>query len=236
MKLSEKDIETLHYHINGKHIPYIEVRDEVLDHYQTALEKEEERSMEEVLAVLDQTFTIGYCRQTAREYLQNLKAEYPLQFKKQLLALFALKNSWIPILLLTIVLTLTNYIPKTGALLHLLNLIMLSSFYIENWAISRFYPNNEKKHQYRLIDDKPIFAHSKADSPKGFALLHVISYVIVLAPLLLIYMMEGASENDTNFIFQPPYLYATIVGVWLFTLMMIVRFRTKTNLSKPKLN
>lgn len=113
---------------------------------------------------------------------------------------------------------------------------MLSSFYIENWAISRFYPNNEKKHQYRLIDDKPIFAHSKADSPKGFALLHVISYVIVLAPLLLIYMMEGASENDTNFIFQPPYLYATVAGMWLFTLMMIVRFRTKTNLSRPKLN
>lgn len=93
MKLSEKDIETLHYHINGKHIPYIEVRDEVLDHYLSALEQEEERSMAEVLAELDQTFTIGYCRQTAREYLQNLKAEYPMQFKKELLALFSLKNS-----------------------------------------------------------------------------------------------------------------------------------------------
>ncbi|RZS96187.1 hypothetical protein BC751_1753 [Cecembia calidifontis] len=174
--------------------------------------------------------------QIANKYLQNLKAEYPLRFKKELFALFSIKNIWIPILLLAFILTLTNYIPKTSALLHLLNIIMLSALAIENWAIPRSYPNNEKKHHYRMIDDKPIFAHSKADSPKGFAIVHIICYGIVLAPLLFIYLMEGGHGNDTNLIFQPPYLYATVVGAWLFILMMIVRFRAKTNLSRPKIN
>lgn len=236
MKLTAKDIETLHYHINGKHIPYIEVRDEVLDHYQTALEQEEKRSFEEVLAELDRTFTIGYCRQTARNYLQNLKLEYPARFKEELFALFSIKNIWIPLVFLGLIITLTSYLPKTGALLHLLNLIMLSAFTIENWAISRSYPNNEKKHHYRMIDDKPIFAHSKADSPKGFAIVHVVCYTIVLVPLLFIYLMEGGHGNDTNFIFQSPYQYVTVAGTWLFVLMMLVRFRTKINLSKPKIS
>ncbi|MGY6559426.1 MAG: hypothetical protein ACXIT9_09095 [Nitritalea sp.] len=69
MKLTEKNIETLHYHINAKQIPYIEVRDEVLDHYLSALEQEEERSMEEVLAELDQTFNWSTIRQMEKHQL-----------------------------------------------------------------------------------------------------------------------------------------------------------------------
>lgn len=70
MKLSEKDIEKLHHHINAKHIEYVEIRDEVLDHYQTALELEQERSMEEVLAELDQTFSWPTIRQMEKNQLK----------------------------------------------------------------------------------------------------------------------------------------------------------------------
>jgi hypothetical protein len=234
MKLTEKDIETLHYHINAKLIPYTEVRDEVLDHYQTALEQEEERSMKEVLAELDQTFTFGYCRNMAGRYLQNLRHEYPLRFKKELFTLFTTKRIWIPISVLGFVLTFPNWIPNIAVLVHLLNGMMLSILGIENWMISRQYPNKKQKHHYRSIDDKPIFAHSKADSPRGFAILHTLCTVIVIVPLLFVFIMEMDHETGTTVLFKPPFLYATLVGLWFFITLTIVRYRAKTNLTKPQ--
>lgn len=227
MKLSEKDIEILHYHINGKHIQYIEVRDEILDHYQTALEQEEERSFEDVLAELDKTFTIGYSRQTARNYLQNLKAEYPIRFKEDLFALFTTKKIWLTLVLLGFVISIPYWIPRSGTLVHLLNLIMLFSISFENLIITKNYPNNKRKHHYRDIDDKPVFAITKSDSPKGVAILHVVCFVVIMIPLFLF---------SENILYKPPYLYATIVGIWLFLMMTIIRFRTKTKLSKPQIN
>ncbi|WP_194774400.1 hypothetical protein [Pararhodonellum marinum] len=236
MNLSFDQIKKLHYHINGKHIPYIEVRDEVLDHYQTALEKEKERSFEEVLAELDETFTDKYCRHIAGRYLQNLRAEYPSKFKEEFFSLFSIRKIWIPLLVLGLVLMLSIYVPKTGVLIHLLNSIIILSFTIENWLIAKYYPNNEKMHHYRLIDKKPIFAHTKAATPKGFAILHLVCFIMVFIPLLFIYLMEGGHENDSSTVFQPPYLYATVIGVWIFLLMMIVRSQAKINLSNSQLS
>ena len=88
MKLNKDQIEQLHYHINGKLTPYIEVRDEVLDHYQTALELEEEKTMEEVLKELDQTFTIDYCKKIAKNYIHELKSEYPFLLKNKIIFIF----------------------------------------------------------------------------------------------------------------------------------------------------
>lgn len=234
MKLTAKDIETLHYHINAKHIEYVEIRDEVLDHYQTALESEEAKSMEDVLRSLDQTFTIGYCRKAGRDYLSNLKKEYTLRFKQELIALFTTRKIWITLLILGIVISFPSWIPKSGALVHLLNLIVISTMSIENWMIGRNYPNKKHKHHYRSKDDKPIFAHTKADTPKGYAILHVIILALVMFPLLFtsgIYTDEAMSQPV---IFEPPYLYATIIGVWLLLLLTIVRYRVKTTLSKPR--
>lgn len=234
MRLSEKDIEKLHYHINAKHSEYIEIRDEVLDHYQTALESEEEKSMEDVLKSLDQTFTIGYCRQVGRDYLSSLKKEYTIRFKQELISLFSTKNIWITILILGIVISIPSWIKNSGTLVHLLNLIVLSSMSIENWMIQISYPNRKNKHHYRNIDDKPIFAHTKADTPKGYALIHVIILVLVMIPLLFTYGMNVDEIKNHPIVFEPPYLYATIIGVWFLLLLTIVRFRVKTTLSKPR--
>lgn len=92
MKLTDDQIKQLHYHVNDKRIPYIEVRDEVLDHYQTALEHEDEKTMEDALEVLDQTFTIGYCKEIAKNYLQELKSEYPILLKRKVIQMFSLKR------------------------------------------------------------------------------------------------------------------------------------------------
>lgn len=227
MRLSEKDIENLHYHINGKHIQYIEVRDEILDHYLTALEMEEKRSFEEVLAELDQTFSIGYCRQTARNYLQNLKAEYAVRFKKELFAFFTTKKIWLSLVVLGLVISIPNWFPQSGKLIHILNSILLISISFENWIITKTYPNKDRKHHYRRIDKKPILAITKADSPKGFAILQMICFVTIMIPLFLF---------SEEILYKPPYFYATTIGIWLFLLMTIVRYRTKTNLSKPQIS
>ncbi|TVP47782.1 MAG: hypothetical protein EA341_12025 [Mongoliibacter sp.] len=234
MKLTEKDIEKLHYHINAKHIEYIEIRDEILDHYQTALESQEEKSMEEVLKDLDQTFTIGFCRQAGRDYLSSLKKEYTIRYKQELFSLFTTKNLWITLLILAIAISIPSWIKNGGTLMHLLNIIVLSAMSIENWIISRSYPNKKHKHHYRSIDDKPIFAHTKADTPNGYALLHAITLILIMVPLLFIHGFYTDEMMKHPIVFEPPYLYATVIGVWFLLLLTIVRFRVKTTLSKPR--
>ncbi|MCH7408256.1 hypothetical protein MM239_02525 [Belliella sp. DSM 111904] len=234
MKLNKDQIEQLHYHINAKHIEYVEIRDEVLDHYQTALELEDAKSMEDVLRSLDQTFTIGYCRKAGRDYLSNLKKEYTIRFRQELIALFTTRKIWITLLILGIVISFPSWIPKSGALVHLLNLIVISTMSIENWMIGRNYANKKHKHHYRSKDDKPIFAHTKADTPKGYAILHVIIMALVMIPLFFTYGIYTDETMSQSIIFEPPYLYATIIGVWLLLLLTIVRYSVKTRLSKPR--
>lgn len=235
MKLNEDQIKQLHYHINGKRIPYTKVRDEVLDHYQTALENELERPMKEVLAELDKTFTLQYCREVAESYLDSLKAEYPKMFKEKLFDLFSIEKIWIPIILFAFVISLPNWVKNAGVLMHLINLIMLTGLVLEGLVIDRSYPKRKIKHHYRAVDDKTILAQKKAAVPKGFAGLHVLVMVIVLLPVLFIYILGfGEAENPT-FFFEPPYVYGTVIGLWLFFLMTLARYNAQKAVVKPQI-
>jgi hypothetical protein len=236
MKLAEDQIEKLHYHINSKLIPYTEVRDEILDHYQTALEAEEEKSIKEVLKSLDQTFTVSYCREASENYLSSLKSEYPIQFKSKFFSLFQKEKVWIPILLLAFVLSLPSWIRYANMLFHLVNLSLLTGLMFENWIISRSYTNKKIKHHYRLVDDKPTFAMLRAAAPKGFAVLHVLVMLLIFLPIGALYIFEVVEESTSNFFFQPPYLYATTVCLWLFFLMTIARFHARKTMAKPRIS
>lgn len=236
MKLNEDQIKQLHYHINAKQIPYTEVRDEVLDHYQTALENESERPMQEVLTELDKTFTLQYCREVAESYLDSLKAEYPKMFKVKLFELFRLEKIWIPIILFAFVISLPHWVKNGRMLMHLVNLIMLTGLVLEGLVIDWSYPKRKIKHHYRLIDDKTILAQKKAAVPKGFAVLHILILIIVLLPVFFISILElGEAENPT-FFFEPPYLYGTIIGLWLFFLMTLARFNAQRAMVKPQIH
>jgi hypothetical protein len=236
MKLTEDQIKQLHYHINAKQIPYTEVRDEVLDHYQTALEAEKEKTMEEVFKSLDQTFTLGYCNQASENYLNSLKSEYPKQFKKNFFNLFQKEKVWVPILLLAFVLSLPSWIQNANMLFHLVNLSLLTGLMLENWIISRSYPNKKIKHHYRSIDDKPTFAQLRAAAPKGFGILHVAVMLLIFLPIGALYIIEAVEDSTSYFFFQPPFLYATTVCLWLFFLMTIARYQARKAMVKPKVN
>jgi hypothetical protein len=236
MKLTGNQIKQLHYHINAKLIPYTEVRDEILDHYQTALEAEENKSMEEILKSLDQTFTVEYCREASENYLNSLKTEYPTQFKSKFFSLFQKEKVWIPILLLAIVISLPNWIRNANMLFHLVNLSLLTGLMFESWIISRSYPNKKIKHHYRLVDDKPTFAMLRAAAPRGFAVLHVLVMLLIFLPIGALYIFEVVEDKSTSFFFQPPYLYATTVCLWLFFLLTIARFHARKAMAKPQIN
>ena len=234
MKLSEEDIKQLHYHINAKRIPYTEVRDEVLDHYQTALENESERPGEEVLAELDTIFTPQYCKDVAESYLDSLKAEYPRMFKGKLFDLFRTEKIWIPILILAFAISLPNWVKNAGMLMHLLNLILLTGLALEDYMISRSYPRRSK-HHYRTMDDKTILALKKAAVPRGFAILPVLILLIVLGPLLVVNLLDLVAVKSPVFFFEPPYVYGTVMGIWLFFLMTVARFNARKAMVKPQL-
>ena len=208
MNLTNDQIKQLHYHINAKQIPYTEVRDEVLDHYQTALEAEKEKSMDEVLKSLDQTFTVGYCRHASDNYLNNLKSEYPKQFKNEFFALFQKEKVWIPIVLLAIVISLPSWVRNANMLFHLVNLSLLTGLMLENWIISRSYPNKKIKHHYRSIDDKPTFAQLRAVAPKGFGILHVAVMLLIFLPIGALYILKWLKTvlpiSFNHPIFMPP--------------------------------
>jgi hypothetical protein len=236
MNLNEDQIKQLHFHINAKQIPYTEVRDEVLDHYQTALENESERTMKEVLAELDKTFTLQYCREVAESYLDSLKAEYPKMFKVKLFDLFRLEKIWIPIILFAFVISLPNWVKNAGMLMHLVNLIMLSGLVLESLVIDRSYPKRKIKHHYRLIDDKTILAQKKAAVPKGFAVLHILILIIVFVPVLVVHLLELGEAVRPTFFFEPPYVYGTVIGLWLFFLMTLARFNAQRAMVKPQIH
>jgi hypothetical protein len=236
MKLAEDQIEKLHYHINAKHIPYTEVRDEILDHYQTALEAKENKSMEEILKSLDQTFTVGYCREASENYLNSLKSEYPDLFKNKFLSLFQKEKVWVAILLLAFVISLPSWVRNANMLFHLVNFTLLTGLTLENWIITKSYPNKKIKHHYRLVDDKPSFAMLRAAAPKGFAVLHVLVMLLIFLPIGALYIFEVVEDSTSNFFFQPPYLYATTVCLWLFFLMTISRFHARKTMAKPRIS
>lgn len=236
MKLKEDQIKQLHYHINGKLIPYTEIRDEILDHYQTALEMEEEKSMEDVLKSLDQTFTLDYCHEASENYLKSLKSEYPVQFKNKFFELFQKEKVWIPILLLAFVISLPSWIRDINMLFHLVNFILLTGLTLENWIITKSYPNKKIKHHYRLVDDKPSFAMLRAAAPKDFAVLHVLVMLLIFLPIGAQYLFEVVEDGNSNFFFQPPYLYGVTVCLWLFFLMTIARYHARKAMAKPRIN
>lgn len=239
MKLTEKDIETLHYHINAKLIPYTEVRDEVLDHYQTALEQEEERSMKEVLAELDQTFTVGYCKQLADNYLNELHSAYPEVFKNKLTNLLIGRNWWIAILLLVFSFSLPFWVENARNLQSFITIFILISTGLGSWTIERAYPKRKVKHHYRLIDYKPILAMIHVGRPRGIALIVALALLLVALPILILSTLEFLTEHSIVFLFQAPYVYFTVGLIWLFLTAIIARTQAIISMSKaytPKLN
>lgn len=171
MKLSNYQIKELHYHINGKQIPYIEVRDEILDHYQTAMEMDKSGNMSLLLEELDRIFTYEYCQEISKNYLESLKLQYPKLYKQQLIELFSTRQIWIPLITLVLTLSLPLWIQNGHMLMHFLNLIVLGNLALENWKVSRKYSKGKQKHQYRSFDDKPTHAIYTAGVLKGYAVL-----------------------------------------------------------------
>lgn len=234
MKLTEKDIETLHYHINAKQIPYIEVRDEVLDHYQTALEKEEERSLEEVLAELDQTFTNSYCKEISDSYINQLRDEYPDLLKKKLQEMFGWKRLSITLFIVGIGLSLPYFFSNAKSLVHILNAFVLGLMAIETYMLQYSYPKRKTKHHYRLVDDKPTLARIQSRSLKGLGFLPVTIYILLFFPLLFIYLgdIEGTGNS---FLFNPPYIYSICLLTGLLVLFQLANFEVSRDRFKPRL-
>jgi hypothetical protein len=232
MKLTAKDIETLHYHINAKQIPYIEVRDEVLDHYQTALELEQERPMKEVLAELDQTFTVGYCKQLADNHLNELHSAYPEAFKKKLRDILIGRNWWIAILLLVFSFSLPFWVGNARNLQFFITMFLLVSIGLGSWSIEKAYSKRKIKHQYRLIDDKPILAMIHVGKPRGIALIVALMLLLVALPILILSTLEFFTEHSIVFLFQAPYVYFTIGLIWLFFIAIIARTQAIISMSK----
>jgi len=233
MKLNKDQIEQLHYHINGKLTPYIEVRDEVLDHYQTALELEEEKTMEEVLKELDQTFTIDYCKKIAKNYIHELKSEYPFLLKNKILRMFSLKRIPFTILILIIGASIPKVFPEPKILVHLLNAFFLGLMSIEMFMIQHFYPKRTIKHYYRKhVDDKPTLARMQSRSLKGWGIFPALTYILLLFPLLVLYLGDF-TNSEIGFLFTPPYIYGICILTALMILFQIASFEVSRDRIKP---
>lgn len=233
MELSKDQIEQLHYHINAKMIPFIEVRDEVLDHYQTTLEHADEKTMEEVLKDLDQTFTIGYCKEIAKNYIQELRSEYPSLLKNKIFQMFSLKRIPFTILILIIGASIPKVFPEPKILVHLLNVFILSLMSIEMFMIQHFYPKRTIKHYYRKhVDEKPTLARMQSRSLKGWGIFPFISYFSLLIPLLIIYLGD-LTNSEIGFLFTPPYIYGICILTALMILFQIASFDVSRDRIKP---
>ena len=233
MELSKDQIEQLHNHINAKLIPYIEVRDEVLDHYQTALEHEEEKTMEEVLKELDQTFTIGYCKEIAKNYIHELRSEYPSLLKDKIFQMFSLKRIPFTILILIIGASIPKVFPEPKILVHLLNAFFLGLMSIEMFMIQHFYPKRTIKHYYRKhVDDKPTIARMQSRSIKGWGIFTFMSYFSLFIPLLIIHLGDF-TNSKVGFIFSPPYIYGICILTALMILFQIASFEVSRDRIKP---
>jgi hypothetical protein len=226
MKLTDDQIKQLHYHINDKRIPYIEVRDEVLDHYQTALEHEEEKTMEDALEVLDQTFTVEYCKEIAKNYIQELRSEYPILLKKKVIQMFGWKRIPITFLILITGLSIPQLLPHPGKLFHLLNAFSLSLNAIESLMITFSYPKRPNKHQYRKnIDDKPTFARHQSRSIKGWGIFPGLTFILLVFSLNIFV--------GPVILLTPPYIYGICVLTALMTLFQIASFEVSRDRIKP---
>jgi hypothetical protein len=233
MKLTDDQIKQLHYHINDKRIPYIEVRDEVLDHYQTALEHEEEKTMEDALEVLDQTFTVEYCKEIAKNYIQELRSEYPILLKKKVIQMFGWKRIPITFLILIAGLSIPQLFPQPGKLVHLLNAFSLSLNAIESLMITFYYPKRPIKHQYRKhIDDKPTFARHQSRSLKGWGIFPGLILILLIFSFLLV-EVTGSTNSEIEILFTPPYIYGICVLTALMTLFQIASFEVSRDRIKP---
>jgi hypothetical protein len=228
MKLTDDQIKQLHYHINDKRIPYIEVRDEVLDHYQTALEHEDEKTMEDALEVLDQTFTIGYCKEIAKNYIQELRSEYPTLLKKKVIQMFSLKRIPISFLILIAGLSIPTFYSEPWRLSSMMNSIFLFFLLIESLMITFSYPKRPIKHQYRKnIDDKPTFARHQSRSIKGWGIFPGLTFILLVFPLNIFV--------GPVILLTPPYIYGICFLTALTTLFQIASFEVSRDRIKPKI-
>lgn len=234
MNLGEKDIEKLHYHINSKHIQYIEVRDEILDHYQTALQKEDKRSMEEVLASLDQTFTNSYCKEISESYINQLRDEYPKLFKKKLAEMFGWGRLPVTVFIVFIGLSLPYFFSNARGLVHILNSFVLAMFAIETLMHQISYSKRKIKHHYRPVDDKQTLARIQSRSLKGLGFLPAAIYLLLLFPLLFIYLgdIEGTGNS---FLLNPPYIYTICLLTGLLVLFQLASFEVSKDRVNPRL-
>jgi hypothetical protein len=233
MKLSENQIKQLHYHINGKQIPYIEVRDEVLDHYQTALEHEDEKTMEDALEVLDQTFTVEYCKEIAKNYLHELKSEYPILLKKKVIQMFGWKRIPITFLILIAGLSIPTFYSEPWRLFSMMNSIFLFFILIESLMITFSYPKRPIKHQYRKhIDDKPSFARHQSRSLKGWGIFPGLTFILLIFSFFLV-EVTGSTNSEIEILFTPPYIYGICLLTALMTLFQIASFEVSRDRIKP---
>ena len=226
MKLTDDQIKQLHYHINDKRIPYIEVRDEVLDHYQTALEHEEEKTMEDALEVLDQTFTVEYCKEIAKNYIQELRSEYPILLKKKVIQMFGWKRIPITFLILIAGLSIPTFYSEPWRLSSMMNSIFLFLLLIESLMITFYYPKRPIKHQYRKhIDDKPTFARHQSRSLKGWGIFPGLTFILLVFSLNIF--------DGPVILLTPPYIYGICVLTALMTLFQIASFEVSRDRIKP---
>ena len=177
MKLTAKYIETLHYHINAKQIPYIEVRDEVLDHYQTALELEQKRSMEEVLNELDQTF----CWSTIRQMEKQQVTLATRDLDKLLLTKISLQNfNKLTIGILALLLALNYSLYCFMGFHSFANLTLLMVF-----ALLAFAAYASQNIPFLLVQNKAKKAIHEAAFKKHLFYFNVLNFVLLVPSFML---------------------------------------------------
>ncbi|MCH6199360.1 hypothetical protein MMU07_07215 [Aquiflexum sp. LQ15W] len=232
MKLNEQQIKELHYRINAKQIPFTEVRDEVLDHYQTALEMEQERPMEEVLAELDKTFTISYCKEVADNYIKGLRSEYPSLIRRKFLEMFEWRRLPLTLIIFSLGLSIPYLFPDPKKLVHLVNAFILIMMSIESLMIEYAYPKKSIKHHYRIVDDKPRLARLQSRPLRGWGIFPAVTAIFLMVPLFVIYL-GNLEEGFAAYLFTPPYIYSICFLTGVMVLFQIANFKVSQDRMKP---
>jgi hypothetical protein len=182
--------------------------------------------MEDALEVLDQTFTIGYCKEIAKNYIQELRSEYPILLKKKVIQMFGWKRIPITFLILIAGLSIPTFYSEPWRLSSMMISIFQFFLLIESLMITFYYPKRPIKHQYRKhIDDKPTFARHQSRSLKGWgifpgltSILLVFSLNIFVGPVILLTL---------------PYIYGICFLTALTTLFQIASFEVSRDRIKP---
>ncbi|MCH6199357.1 hypothetical protein MMU07_07200 [Aquiflexum sp. LQ15W] len=232
MKLSLDQIEQLHSHINAKHIPYTEVRDEVLDHYQTALEIEEEKSIEEVLTELDETFTWNYRKELCENYLKVLKKEYPELLRNKFLEMFSWNRLPSTFMILALSFTIPYLLPNPRVLVHLITAFVIIIQTMESSILKFSYSKSKINYQFKTIDDEPTLARIRSRSLRGWGIFPLITYILLIIPLFVIYPRD-LNDNFVMFLFSPPYLFSICTLTALMILFHIASFEVSRDRMKP---